>query len=400
MNVERKIWEFEGFTTCRVLGLTFDSIEMKNIFKELKIDGHQYLTESEMHGALVRACAERNPISEYIDKTLKERFERYKRRLKGLDQEDISLLIERGDISKDVPLAALIWFAARNQDEKIREIEGRVFNAVHIREHRALRFYDDLCRELPLDGTDKEVISELRSGLELNEKLKRNLDRSKQKIDQFKSEIDAIRADKSELSIELKEEKRLNEKLRRRWENSGGEEALEQIENLKREVKFLTGEIDVLNEELIGRIAKKPILGIGCWRDYIEERPMIDDTDGGSSLEGSSLEGKNIALVGGVESLVPCYKETVESFGGVFYHHCGICSMNRREMEELVEKVDAVFCPVDMNSHNACRYAKKACKFRNKPCYFLKSSGLTAFRKRLIDFAGHQNRKIVADVLG
>jgi len=393
--VERKIWEFEGFTTCRVLGLTFDSIEMKNIFKELKIDGHQYLTESEMHGALVRACAERNPISEYIDKTLKERFERYKRRLKGLDQEDISLLIERGDISKDVPLAALIWFAARDQDEKIREIEGRVFNAVHIREHRALRFYDDLCRELPLDGTDKEVISELRSGLALNEKLKRNLDRSKQKIDQFKSEIDAIRADKSELSIELKEEKRLNEKLRRRWENSGGEEALEQIENLKREVKFLTGEIDLLNEELIGRIAKKPILGIGCWRDYIEERAMIDDTDG-----GSSLEGKNIALVGGVESLVPCYKETVESFGGVFYHHCGICSMNRREMEELVEKVDAVFCPVDMNSHNACRYAKKACKFRNKPCYFLKSSGLTAFRKRLIDFAGYQNRKIVAEVLG
>jgi hypothetical protein len=393
--MERKIWEFEGFTTCRILGLTFGRNDMKNIFKELKIGGHQYLTESDMHGTLVRACAERNFVSEYIDKTLKERFERYKKRLKGLDQEDISLLIERGDVSKDIPLAALIWFAARNQDEKIREIEGRVFNAVHIREHRALRFYDDLCRELPLNGTDKEVISELRSSLVSSEKLKRNLDRSKQKIDQFKSEIDAIKADKSELSIELKEEKRLNEELRRRWENSGGEEALEEIENLKRELKFLTGEIDVLNKELIGRSAKKPILGIGCWRDYIEERPMIDDTDG-----GSPLEGKNIALVGGVESLVPCYRETVESFGGVFYHHCGRCSMNRREMEEIVEKVDAVFCPVDMNSHNACRYAKKACKFRNKPCYFLKSSGLTAFRKRLIDFASCQNRKTVAEVLG
>ena len=400
--MERKIWEFEGFTTCRVLGLTFDSIEMKNIFKELKIDGYQYLTESEMHGALVRACAERNPVSEYIDKTLKERFERYKRRLKGLDQEDISLLIERGDVSKDVPLAALIWFAARDQDEKIREIEGRVFNAVHIREHRALRFYDDLCRELPLDGTDKEVISKLRSGLVSSEKLKRNLDRSKQKIDQFKSEIDAFKTDKSELSIELKEEKRLSEELRKKWENSGGEGALEQIENLKREVKFLAGEINVLNEELIGRSAsaKKPILGIGCWRDYIEERPMIDDTDGGSPLEGSSLKGKNIALVGGVESLVPCYRETVESFGGVFYHHCGRCSADRKEIEELAGKADALFCPVDMNSHNACRYAKKACKFRNKPCYFLKSSGLTAFRKELIDFASCQNRKIVTEVLG
>ncbi len=393
--MERKIWDFEGFTTCRILGLTFDRIEIKNIFKELKIDGHQYLTESDIHGALVQACAERNFVSEYIDKTLKERFERYKKRLKGLDQEDICLLIEGGDTSKDVPLAALIWFAARNQDEKIREIEGNVFNAVHLREHRALRFYDDLCRELPLDGTDKEVISELRSGLVSSEKLKRNFERSKRKIDQFKSEIDAIKADKSELSIELEEEKRLNEELRRRWENSGGEEALEQIEELKREVKFLAGEINVLNEELIGRSAKKPILGVGCWREYIEERPMIEDTDG-----GSSLKGKNIALIGGVESLVPCYRETVKSFGGVFYHHCGRCSADKKEIEELVGKADALFCPVDMNSHNACRYAKKACKFRNKPCYFLKSSGLTAFRKELIDFARYQNRKIVAEVPG
>lgn len=101
--MERKIWDFEGFTICRILGLTFDRIEMNTIFKELKVDGYQFLTESDMHSALVRACAERNFVSEYIDKRLRGRFERYKKRLEGLDQEDICLLIEGEINSKMFP---------------------------------------------------------------------------------------------------------------------------------------------------------------------------------------------------------------------------------------------------------------------------------------------------------
>jgi len=360
---------------------------MRSIFKELNINDHQYLTESEMHGVLVRACTERNPISEYIDKTLKKRFEQYKKRLVGFDQEDITLLIERGDISKNVPLAALIWFAARSPDKNIRDIEGKIFNAVHIREHRALRFYDGLCRELPFDGTDKEVISKLRSCMTSNDKLIIKLDRAMQQIDQFKSEIDTINIDKSDLLIKLKEEERLNDELRQKWEQFGGDKALKQINDLKRDINVLTCEIDMLNKELIRRCANKPIYRIDCCSDCTDETCMINDQD----ME-LSLCRRRIALIGGVESLVPSYKETVESLNGIFYHHKGLCSVDRKDIEDFVDKADVLFCPVDINSHNACRYAKKVCKLRNKPCYFLKSSGLTTFKKKLIDFAkDHQN---------
>ena len=81
--------------------------------------------------------------------------------------------------------------------------------------------------------------------------------------------------------------------------------------------------------------------------------------------------------LGGVESLMPYYQEVIESFGGTFNYHCGRCLQGRKEIENLVDKTDLVFCPVDINSHKACKYVKKACRVQNKTCCFLRSSGLS-----------------------
>ncbi|MCL0036686.1 DUF2325 domain-containing protein, partial [Dehalococcoidia bacterium] len=62
-----------------------------------------------------------------------------------------------------------------------------------------------------------------------------------------------------------------------------------------------------------------------------------------------------------------------------------------REIEKLVDKADVVFCPVDFNSHHACRCVKKACKLTGKPCYFLRSSSLSMFRRELVGFARKLN---------
>jgi len=93
-----------------------------------------------------------------------------------------------------------------------------------------------------------------------------------------------------------------------------------------------------------------------------------------------------VAYVGGVESLESCYKELAESFGCIFSYHCGHCERGRREIESIVGRNDVIFCPVDINSHNACRLVKEACKMWNKPCYFLRSSGLSALKTGLVNF--------------
>jgi len=65
----------------------------------------------------------------------------------------------------------------------------------------------------------------------------------------------------------------------------------------------------------------------------------------------------------------------------------GRCIRGRKEIETLVDGTDIIFCPVDINSHNACSYVKKACKMRNKKCHFLRSSSISMLIRELEDHA-------------
>ncbi len=393
---KRRLWEFQGFIVCRILGLSFDGEELHHICHKLQIsDGQQSLTEPEMHGKLVTTCKEPNQTSsKYVDKLLSQRFELYRRRVERLNQEDICGIIERGEVFEDVPLEALIWFAVRNQHEKIEEIETRVFNAVHIREHHALRFYDALSRVLP-DGKVESVMEELKEAQESSEEFHKRYQRSKYKKEQLRSEIEALKKDNSQLVLTLAEQRRLNEKLRKDLEKLGGEEALEQVEALKKEVELLTQELKTLSEELLKQelygVPIKLSESLSYPKDTIPDRILLPGKLAEKPDVVLSLNGTKVAFVGGVDSLVPYYREVVECLGGIFVDHCAVCSQGKGQIERLVGKADVVFCPVDVNSHTACRCAKKVCKCRNKPCYFLRSSSLSTFRKGLVNLVWNKD---------
>jgi len=389
---ERRIWEFKSFTICRVLGLAFDEEELRRIFRKLGFKDGQHLSPAEMHGSLVHTCTIPSQSSKQVDKMLGEHFEPYRKRVEGLDQEDICRLIEGEDGFKDIPLSALLWFAARNQQGEIDHIEARAFNAIHMKEHRALRFYDDLSKALP-HGKAEDVLAELRQVLKSNEELQNRCAKLEQRKEQLRSEMETVKQERSTLAMALEEQRRLNEKLREEVKNLASEP--DQIEGLKRERELLTEGIKALAEELLRR---EKLYGAELADSDIfpkvnrEDKPISFDQmeiQFPEPMQGwqSSLEGKTVALVGGLESLIPYYRQVVESLDGVFCYHCGKCSQGRKEIADVVDKADVVFCPVDINSHYASRSVKKACKLKNRPCYFIRSSGLTSFRRKLIDFA-------------
>ena len=409
-NKKRRIWEFQSFTICRILGLSFNEREQRRIFKELKLShDNQFSAAFEMHQQLAQICRTQSQHAKRIEKILEKRFAPYKKEAGISDTQKICDFIEGKDgiesTLKDVPLSALIWFAARNggqnngEDEnKSKEIETRIFTAVHLKEHQALRFYDELSRKLP-GGKVEDVMEELRTTLETNEKLHRNYKRLEQKREELISEREAIKKDKVRLVHELEEQRRLNERLRRKVEEAGGEAAFEQIDSMKKELGVLRGETKRLNKEnaeLIkisaseARENKLTASTCNCNNSNCNEKEMGP---------GPLLKDMRVAYVGGVESLESCYKEMVESFGCLFCYHCGHCERGKRAIESLVEKNDAIFCPVDINSHNACLLVKRACKLRNKPCCFLRSSGLSALRNELVKFA-ENNRSIAEGVPG
>jgi hypothetical protein len=52
----------------------------------------------------------------------------------------------------------------------------------------------------------------------------------------------------------------------------------------------------------------------------------------------------------------------------------------------MVGWADVVLCPVDVNSHNACRGVKRACKKMSKPYHMLPSSGVSSVARTLTEY--------------
>ena len=92
-------------------------------------------------------------------------------------------------------------------------------------------------------------------------------------------------------------------------------------------------------------------------------------------------EGKSILYVGGRTSVIPHCRAMVESKGGVFVHHDGGQEDNFSILNNIISRADAVFCPIDCVSHNACRKIKKICRERQKEIVLLRNSGISSFTR-------------------
>jgi len=248
-----------------------------------------------------------------------------------------------------------------------------VYGVTHMCGHRALRFHDAFHRALP-ESRPEYVMKELNDALKLNEKLQTKCKRLEWKREQLKSEIESVKEDRSGINTVMEEQKQLNRRLISNIERLGGEDALGQIDDMKKEIDLLTEEVGTLTSELLERDQI-------CDMMSSELRP-IEQVSGSytEDIEKSvDLNGMRVAYVGGVESLTPHYREVIESFGGTFCYHCGRCIHGKKEIENLVDRTDIIFCPVDINNRAVNRYVKKACKTRNKRIDFKKHGVLTGF---------------------
>ena len=99
----------------------------------------------------------------------------------------------------------------------------------------------------------------------------------------------------------------------------------------------------------------------------------------------SAISGKRVLYVGGRASLVAHYKVLAEKFGCELIHHDGGREQSSHRLWELLGCADAVVCPVDCVSHEACSLVKQACKGCLKPLILARSSGLSSLARSLAE---------------
>ena len=71
---------------------------------------------------------------------------------------------------------------------------------------------------------------------------------------------------------------------------------------------------------------------------------------------------RRILIVGGMTKIKHLYRDLIESCGGEFEYHDGYVKAGVKKLKAQVGRSDLVLCPVNCNSHGACKkvhYARK-----------------------------------------
>ncbi len=100
-----------------------------------------------------------------------------------------------------------------------------------------------------------------------------------------------------------------------------------------------------------------------------------------------NLNGKKVALIGGLAKAAIHYEQAIRQLGGSCVRHNGNANQGDKKLTKIIRQADVVFCPVDCVSHGTVSSAKKLCRVLQKPCYFLRSSGISYIREKLREVA-------------
>lgn len=95
------------------------------------------------------------------------------------------------------------------------------------------------------------------------------------------------------------------------------------------------------------------------------------------------LCGRRVLYVGGRNRQVAHFRALAARHNGELLHHDGGLSESTTRLAAMIQSVDAVVCPIDCVSHEACLHIKHACKRMAKPFFTLRSASLASFLEAL-----------------
>jgi hypothetical protein len=166
-------------------------------------------------------------------------------------------------------------------------------------------------------------------------------------------------------------------------------EALAQAETDAEEkrslVASLVKESYQLRQELIDSQNSLKALAFECESMEAELRDHLCVSDAGHEESSGhafgihELCGRRVVYVGGRNSVIPHLRSLVKRYGGIFLHHDGGLEEQTARLDGILGQCDAVFCPVDCVSHDACLRAKRACRQRATPFVPLRTCSLSSF---------------------
>lgn len=386
----KKIWEIrEGFQ-CSVIGTCLSEEELKKINQKKEVSGGAFVTSYDLHKRFVQLAQYKNAASEAMQKILERKYQLQVSRFHKLktDQEIRDLwqeILVEGDI------AAPYWAVCSHPNLGL-DLLSDIYGDVHMASHASVRTLTKLKKQNGLLLGEKLHLQMEHKQLSLSAKdaqstLQRRINELEETLLRERSE-----GKKKEHSCELEPGIQQSPSLYR--ENIQLQQVVTQSQReLTQQCSYIE-KIDHLNEQL-GVESSRLQAQLQAQQDEMlalettfEQSFATTECDGCEKLNtadcpGKQLCGKRVLYVGGMHKMVPHYRSLVMRSGGEFMHHDGGREESKHRLPSLLAQADAVVCPVDCVSHNACLTVKKICKQYQKPYVMMRSSGLSSLARGL-----------------
>ena len=389
--IRRKLWTM----SCEVLFQNFAASLTPDLIVKL-CRRYQYplpdanFSDLALYHLAHEHCHRDSPFSRQVQRYLNRRYEAFISQIAQLPPSDVRVRVTDVLAQKQVQSGSLLpgtmWAVCSDPRPELRPIEQFLTEELHLRSHCLLlaQFRGEThsaadpaaasAKCEALEQTLKQLETE-RSGLRQDVQ---NLQRANNRMNQ----------ENARLQGDLDEAKRHSAALEKQRRAQAAQVSqgvtLRNVRKLQHEVSRLS---DALREK-----EKEAARLAAAVTSYEHTPPPNNDHPVDESIPSEpplpewpvfDLHGKRVALIGGLTKASGHYEQTISELGGQCMRYEGSANQGHKKLARIIRQADVVFCPVDCVSHGTASAAKKLCRSLDKPCHFLRSSGISHMREKL-----------------
>lgn len=351
---------------CSIVGTCLTHEDLITVARRRKIDLGEDPKMFEVHGLFVGQASTQNAVSKALEKLLDQRYQGMVRRVARLRApEDLTALWESAVNSGQVAGAYWALLSHAHVPEGLR---NRIFGEVHMMSHL-------------MGGSARKIVgaaAELQARLDRMERLHRRW------AGKARVALETRDAEIVELKQSLAEARARAEEAARRSSETGEADGRRAAQLLLKRERALIGARSrsrQLEAELVAARERAVRL--------LSEKRRSSTTPAAEHLAPpAGLCGRAVLYLGGRKDAHLQLRREAASANITLHCHDGGLDHSTRKIGDLVEKCDAVICPVTCINHQACLAAKKLCKRLNKPFLPIGSAGRGTFARALSELAG------------
>ena len=378
------IWNIPDYQLCTVIGTCIETSQLRKLKNKFVryVKNYPLKTDYDIHACSVSICQSNNALSKWIQKLITQNHSQFIHDASSLktDRELLELWESRNHT--DMKQLAGYYWAILISPHASDALKDRIYGEVHMISHISSR------NRINQHDNSKQ-----------HKNLKMEIDKKDRKLKEKNAELTAIKAAQLKMEEQILKLTKVNNDL-----DTSLREKAESPVKLKQIISSQMKSMDWLQtkvEKQQNEIADLNNLLNREKCDHKNQPAIRNETDNIVSLhpekerteakQHNDLCGKKILYVGGFSRHRDIFQKLTENINGSFLYHDGGTQQSVNQLENLVKRADAIFCPIDCISHNAMDHIKALSRNECKDCVFLRSASVSSYKNNVLKYASESH---------